>query len=474
MKLSNNGDRASKLLVHHKSKNTHHSSTAVVELDRTLRQLGLLIKSVPAKVKGSVTEVTNKLSLPVTSFITASSRKPTNARIWRAPATGTCKEPAQPSPMSENLVPSKTEASAGGDLSKESKLADTSVLQLNITEAVESLLVGAIQQAKGIEESERGLGTELVLEGSKGGGSLASLGRGEGGGAGDEGGKDGRLHFGNDWEIDKHESCDFEKMGLRLKIHYSCRECIWELIYKIDTLARTNDTKLSPAKTTRPSEHGKHKFVNVVRYNQTAIKQLEIPHKITTLVFINLPIISEMKSAIFASLIAGAAAFAPAQTGKATTSLAAFENELGAQPLSDSSIPLACWMAPTRSDSTASITTRAGFRLPGDISYDGTKFSDIGEGWAGSLQVPVAGALQILAFVGFLELAVMKDVTGEGEFVGDFRNGALDFGWDTFDEETKLSKRAIELNNGRAAMMGILGLMVHEQLGGSVPIVGEL
>ena len=24
------------------------------------------------------------------------------------------------------------------------------------------------------------------------------------------------------------------------------------------------------------------------------------------------------------------------------------------------------------------------------------------------------------------------------------------FGWDTFDEETKLSKRAIELNNGRA------------------------
>jgi len=69
---------------------------------------------------------------------------------------------------------------------------------------------------------------------------------------------------------------------------------------------------------------------------------------------------------------------------------------------------------------------------------------------------------------------VMKDVTGEGEFVGDFRNGALDFGWDTFDEETKLSKRAIELNNGRAAMMGILGLMVHEQLGGSVPIVGEL
>ena len=52
-----------------------------------------------------------------------------------------------------------------------------------------------------------------------------------------------------------------------------------------------------------------------------------------------------------------------------------------------------------------------------------------------------------------------------GEFVGDFRNGDLDFGWYTFDEDTKLSKRAVELNNGCAAMMGILGLMVHKNLG---------
>ena len=60
------------------------------------------------------------------------------------------------------------------------------------------------------------------------------------------------------------------------------------------------------------------------------------------------------------------------------------------------------------------------------------------------------------------------------EFQGDFRNGALDFGWDSFSEETKLQKRGIELNNGRAAQMGILGLMVHEQLGGSLPLVGDM
>ena len=52
--------------------------------------------------------------------------------------------------------------------------------------------------------------------------------------------------------------------------------------------------------------------------------------------------------------------------------------------------------------------------------------------------------------------------TGEAEFVGDFRNGYIDFGWDTFSEEEQIRKRGIELNNGRAAQMGIIALMVHE------------
>jgi len=202
-----------------------------------------------------------------------------------------------------------------------------------------------------------------------------------------------------------------------------------------------------------------------------------------------------MKLAAFAALMGSAAAFAPASTGKASTALNAFESELGAQAPLGFFDPLGMLddadqerfdrlryveIKHGRISQLAflgQIVTRNGIRLPGDIDYSGTSFSDIGEGWAGSLQVPVAGALQILAFVGFLELGVMKDSANgaePGEFVGDFRNGAIDFGWDSFDEETKLSKRAIELNNGRAAMMGILGLMVHEQLGGSVPIVGEL
>ena len=91
--------------------------------------------------------------------------------------------------------------------------------------------------------------------------------------------------------------------------------------------------------------------------------------------------------------------------------------------------------------------------MPGDIDLSGHSFASYPNGIAalfGPDAIPTAGLLQIVAFIGFLEVAVMKDITG-GEFVGDFRNGYLDFGWDTFDEETKLKKRAVELNNGRVS-----------------------
>jgi len=205
-----------------------------------------------------------------------------------------------------------------------------------------------------------------------------------------------------------------------------------------------------------------------------------------------------MKLAAFAALMGSAAAFAPAQTGKATTALNAFESELGAQPPLGFFDPLGMLddADQDRFDRLryveikhgriaqlaflGQIVTRNGIHLSGDIDYSGDAFDSFPNGWAainGPDAIPGEGLGQIIAFIGALELGVMKDSANgaePGDFVGDFRNGAIDFGWDTFDEETQLSKRAIELNNGRAAMMGILGLMVHEQLGGVLPVVGEM
>ena len=208
-----------------------------------------------------------------------------------------------------------------------------------------------------------------------------------------------------------------------------------------------------------------------------------------------------MKTAVLASLIATAAAFAPAKQASTSTTLKAFEDELGAQP------PLGLWDPMGMLNGAdqerferlryveikhgricqlaflGQIVTRAGIHLPGNIDYSGNSFDKFPNGIAaiwGPDAIPTAGIVQIIAFIGFLECAFMRDVPGTGnEFVGDFRNGYIDFGWDDFDEDEKLSKRAIELNNGRAAQMGILGLMVHEKIvplgyDPDLPIIGHL
>jgi hypothetical protein len=120
------------------------------------------------------------------------------------------------------------------------------------------------------------------------------------------------------------------------------------------------------------------------------------------------------------------------------------------------------------------VVTTAGVRLPGNIDVDGDKFADIPTGLAALGAVPPFGLVQIFFFVGVLELFVMKDITQEAEFVGDFRNGYIDFGWDNFTPEEKASKRGIELNNGRAAQLGILGLMVHEGINNNPYVLNDI
>ncbi|EJK58981.1 hypothetical protein THAOC_20855 [Thalassiosira oceanica] len=113
------------------------------------------------------------------------------------------------------------------------------------------------------------------------------------------------------------------------------------------------------------------------------------------------------------------------------------------------------------------LITAAGARFPGceDIPDGFAAFS----GLYGSKEGQFV-ALQMGLFFVVAEI-INREAYWAGcksEFPGDYRNGWIDFGWDTFSDEVKFQKRTIELNNGRAAMMGIWGLMLHEQMGVSI------
>lgn len=184
-----------------------------------------------------------------------------------------------------------------------------------------------------------------------------------------------------------------------------------------------------------------------------------------------------MKLLLLSSLVTSATAFAPTQTSRGSVVLSAasdYTDDIGV------TAPLNVWDPMGKLDRIDSaefdrlraleikhgrvsmlavvgyLTTYAGVRFPG--------LEDVPAGWAAWDAIPGEVAIQMGATVIMMEMA-NRDQTGKGSFPGDFRNSKLDFGWDKQSADWQKKKRTIELNQGRAAQMGILGLMTHDALG---------
>merc|ERR1711998_109461 len=122
------------------------------------------------------------------------------------------------------------------------------------------------------------------------------------------------------------------------------------------------------------------------------------------------------------------------------------------------------------------ILTTSGMRWPGEIAF-GLPYTEIPDGLAAFGKIPLAGTLQIIAFIGAIEL-------GYSEWKKEGEEWAMSV-FDTSDpsispeskeqrEFLKEQKMSIELNNGRAAQMGILALMVHEKLDNDPYVINSL
>merc|ERR1711977_664401 len=112
------------------------------------------------------------------------------------------------------------------------------------------------------------------------------------------------------------------------------------------------------------------------------------------------------------------------------------------------------------------IAIEAGIRVPGYLSVSqDLKFSDVPAGCFASLEaVPTAGWLQIMVLTCMQEAGTgfaSKPQTDDAE-PGDI---ALD-SWVRYDDpEVRTFKLNAERQNGRAAMLGITGCLIHELLG---------
>jgi hypothetical protein len=114
------------------------------------------------------------------------------------------------------------------------------------------------------------------------------------------------------------------------------------------------------------------------------------------------------------------------------------------------------------------IVTTKGDRLGGAIA-PGVSFSSIKSGLAALDQIPQQEIWEIVAFIGLMEWGFSTVQQPLEEYFEEVMSAGQKWSADKIRW-----KKAIELNNGRAAQMGILGLTVHEKLNNDPYIINSL
>jgi hypothetical protein len=231
-----------------------------------------------------------------------------------------------------------------------------------------------------------------------------------------------------------------------------------------------------------------------------------------------------MKLAIISSLFASAAAFAPANVGRASTQVSETKADLEAMgkqlnPIVGYFDPLgltdsALWgqsneftigwlrQAEVKHGRVAMAAfvgycVQSNFHFPWNMSMDGSPFPDTSlsppEQWDA---LPFGAKLQIILFVGFLEF-YSELSQGEGTESGQlhYTKGGQPGKFPTFDaiphpvpfnlydpfkfsknmsDETKERRLRAEINNGRLAQLGIIAFLSAQTIPGSVPALSGI